>query len=327
MLLGIDIGGTKCACILAEAEEDRIRFVKRTEFPTRGSWQSVLQQLCSTAREDMVSAGVSPDRLKGIGVSCGGPLDAREGLILSPPNLPGWDRVPVCEFLRKTFETKVRLMNDADACAMAEWKYGAGKGRSHIIFLTFGTGMGAGLILNGRLYEGASFDAGEIGHIRIEEDGPVGYGKRGSFEGYCSGGGIARLARSYLEERLQKGERTSFQNAVTAKDLAEAAQNGDRDAIAVYRESGEKLGKGLSVLVDLLNPEMIILGGVFMRSSDLLEKSMYEVLTRECLPRSLSAVKIVRSQLGERIGDYGAIVAALEAASASGENRWDSGAI
>ena len=315
-IAGMDIGGTKCASILAEVTKESVRFLNRTEFPTGGGWKNVLERLAADLEKNAEKAGIPISDIAAVGISCGGPLDAERGLILSPPNLPGWDEVPVCAFFRSRWGIPARLMNDADACAVAEWKYGAGRGLSHVIFLTFGTGMGAGLILNGKLYEGACSSAGEIGHVRIGGDGPVGYGKRGSFEGYCSGSGIARLARILSEERAQSGKPYPIggKENPSAKEIAEAARGGNEDAAEVYREAGRRLGAGLSILVDVLNPQMIVMGGVFMRSHDLLEDEMLRVMQRECLPHALEAVRIVPSELGERIGDYGAVVAGLDVA-------------
>lgn len=146
--------------------------------------------------------------IAGIGISCGGPLDSRRGVILSPPNLPGWDEVPVKAYFERETGAPAMLRNDADACAVAEWRYGAGRGCRNMVFLTFGTGFGAGLILNGALYSGSCDMAGEIGHIRAPGDPayrPVGYGKSGSFEGYCSGGGIAELGRAIALEAHPAG--------------------------------------------------------------------------------------------------------------------------
>ena len=315
-IAGMDIGGTKCASILAEVTKESVRFLNRTEFPTGGGWKNVLERLAADLEKNAEKAGIPISDIAAVGISCGGPLDAERGLILSPPNLPGWDEVPVCAFFRSRWGMPARLMNDADACAVAEWKYGAGRGLSHVIFLTFGTGMGAGLILNGKLYEGACSSAGEIGHVRIGGDGPVGYGKRGSFEGYCSGSGIARLARILSEERAQSGKPYPIggKENPSAKEIAEAARGGNEDAAEVYRVAGRRLGTGLSILVDVLNPQMIVMGGVFMRSHDLLEDEMLRVMQRECLPHALEAVRIVPSELGERIGDYGAVVAGLDVA-------------
>ncbi len=154
-------------------------------------------------------------------------------MILSPPNLPGWDQIPITEWVRDATGLPAWLLNDADAGALAEWRFGAGRGCQNMVFLTFGTGFGAGLILNGRLYSGIDDGAGEIGHVRISPTGPVGYGKAGSLEGFCSGGGIAQLARLMVLEKTQMGERVAFcdraggPDQLSARLVGEAADDGD----------------------------------------------------------------------------------------------------
>jgi glucokinase len=193
-----------------------------------------------------------------------------------------------------------------------------------MVFLTFGTGMGAGLILDGRLYEGALDLAGEVGHIRLAEDGPEGYGKRGSFEGFCSGGGIARLARAEAERRLVAGEAAGFcpdrdaLESITAQAVAEAATRGDPAARKVLAESGRWLGRGLAVLVDVLNPERIVIGSIYVRCRAFLEPGMRAELEREALAPSVAACKVVPADLGEAIGDYASLVLAMDAASGEG---------
>jgi glucokinase len=200
---------------------------------------------------------------------------------------------------------------------VAEWKFGAGVGCDNMVFLTFGTGLGAGLILNGKLYSGSNDNAGECGHIRLDRFGPVGYGKAGSFEGFCSGGGLAQLGYTLALEQVQQGKAPAyFQNGmsakdVTAKSIAEAARQGDETALRVYEICGEYLGKGLSVLIDILNPQRIVIGSVFARSGDLLRPAMERVIAREALPLSASCCQVVPAQLGEQIGDYAAIATAL----------------
>ena len=182
-----------------------------------------------------------------------------------------------------------------------------------MIFLTFGSGLGAGLILNGRLYEGTNGMAGEVGHIRLCEFGPVGYGKRGSFEGFCSGNGIAALGRILAEEALQRGTGVSYcadaseLSLVTAKKIASCAKEGHADAAQVYEICGEKLGMGLSVLIDILNPERIVIGSVYQRSGELLIPSMQRVLEREALGHSRAVCEILPAELEENIGDYAAL--------------------
>lgn len=313
-VLGFDIGGTKCAVILAHIEEERVEFLERTEIKTVPDWNLILGSLAGEARSMLLRHAIVESDCR-IGISCGGPLDSERGLILSPPNLPCWDRVPVTEILSRKLSMPAVLRNDADACALAEWRFGAGKGSRHMIFLTFGTGLGAGLILNGQLYTGACGMAGEVGHIRMEADGPAGYGKTGSLEGFCSGGGIGQLAQRKAKQLVETGRRASYHTGsleeITAKAVAVAAARGEADALEVYRISGSYFGKGLSVLIDLLNPEIIVAGSIFTRAEKLLRTSMEAELVKEALPQSRAACKIVPSALGERIGDYGAVVAAL----------------
>ena len=300
-LLGIDVGGTKCAVILGRAGDvsPEEKTVERAAFPTlveRG-WQAVIDEMLTTADAVLERNGLTAENIQGIGISCGGPLDSKKGVIMCPPNLPDWDNVPIVEIFEKHFGVKTKLQNDANACAVAEWKYGAGKGTQNCIFLTFGTGMGAGLILDGRLYSGTNDMAGEVGHIRLSDDGPVGYGKAGSFEGFCSGGGIARLAQ------FMSGSDEKF----TAKELAEKMYAGDEFAKSVYVKCAEKLGAGLSVLIDILNPEVIVIGSIFARNTAFFNSVIEPIIEREALGYSSAVCKIVPARLGEQIGDFAAL--------------------
>ena len=163
-LIGIDIGGTKCAVVLGNEQGE---VLKKEKFPTAD---------CASTCARIMEAVAAMGECDAIGISCGGPLDSQNGIILSPPNLPGWDEVAIVSELKQRFGVPTFLKNDADACALAEWRFGAGQGTQNMLFLTFGTGLGAGLILNGRLYRGACDMAGEVGHIRLAEQGPVGVG-------------------------------------------------------------------------------------------------------------------------------------------------------
>ncbi len=338
-IIGVDIGGTKCAVMLACLEAgcfgldggyfgknaaldedgcnisilDKVMFYTQTQ---KGA-QYALNKLLDTVGEILLRNGKRPEDIYSIGISCGGPLDSRKGIIMSPPNLPGWDNIHITGIFEQRFGIRTRLQNDANACALAEWKFGAARGYSNIIFLTFGTGMGAGLILDGKLYSGTCDMAGEVGHVRLSDYGPVGFGKSGSFEGFCSGGGIAWLARLKVIEKLQMGEKVSFCESfdklmeIDAKTVADAARNGDPLAREVFRISGEYLGKGLSMLIDILNPEIIVIGSIFARCKDLLWPWTSVVIEREALVHSRKACKIVPAALGESIGDYAALAVAL----------------
>jgi glucokinase len=318
MVLGLDIGGTKCAALLAQIKESQISILAREQIQTPTGWEQTLHALCAISSRLIETCGISRENINSLGISCGGPLDGKKGIILSPPNLPGWDRVPIVDYLVGCFHKPVRLKNDADACAVAEWKYGAGQGCENMIFLTFGTGLGAGLILNGKLYTGTSNLAGEAGHIRLADFGPIGYGKEGSFEGFCSGGGIRQIGIDRAQKAFQQGKQVSycpgaqFLETINAQSIAKAAFDGAEDAREVYRISGHYFGKGLAILIDLLNPERIVVGSIYARSHTLLYDAMTAQLHKECLPQSLRDCVIVPAVLGEAIGDYAAVVAALD---------------
>lgn len=312
-MVGFDIGGTKCSVSVGNVVNGDLIISNKRVIPTDTSISpyEMIDRMCQLAEE-------MTDVIDVIGISCGGPLDSKRGIIMSPPNLPGWDDVEIVSYLQKRYPAKVYLQNDANACAVAEWLYGAGKGCSNMVFLTFGTGMGAGLILNGQLYAGTNDMAGEVGHVRMANFGPVGYGKTGSFEGFCSGGGIASLGRMLAMEKLQMGQQVSYCQSeselgdITAKKIAECAKAGKDDAKEVYRICGEKLGAGLAILIDVLNPERIVIGSVFQRSEELLREHMEKILVKECLSYARQVCKVVPAALTDNIGDYAALsVAAL----------------
>jgi glucokinase len=291
-LIGIDLGGTKCAVSIpdgAHGVREVARFASDKPGPTLARLNAEIDRL-------------QPSRDVVFGVSCGGPLDAARGRILSPPNLPGWDNIPICEHLTRRYGGRAWLMNDANACALAEWQSGAGRGTRNMIFLTMGTGMGAGLILDGRLYEGANGNAGEIGHVRLAPSGPVGFGKAGSFEGFCSGGGIAQLARRFWPEALTE--------QLSAREAATAATLGDPVALALWNEVGTRLGEALAILVDLLNPEQIVIGSIYARCEGFIARAMHAALKREALGPSLGACTVVPAALGEQIGSHAAVAIA-----------------
>lgn len=316
--IGLDIGGTKCAVSLGQITDGQVELLGKRKFATaKGDPQAVLEAFCREIELVLQDTALTKEQISAIGISCGGPLDSRRGIILSPPNLPGWDRIEIVSYFEEKTGIRTYLQNDANACAAAEWKYGAGRGTQNMIFLTFGTGLGAGLILDGHLYSGTSDMAGEIGHVRLAEDGPIGYGKAGSAEGFCSGGGIAQIGRHRVLEQVAQGktprilEVAGSVDQITAKvigDLAEQEQ--DPLSIQIYEECGTRLGQTLSILVDILNPERIVLGGVFMRSADLLRPSLERVMRRETLAYANDVCTVVPAGLGETVGDYAALAVA-----------------
>lgn len=312
--LGLDIGGTKCAVSLGKIRGGMPEVEKRKEAVTKNDPCNTLEELSVLAREWVVKYHV-----KYAGISCGGPLNAKAGVILAPPNLSKeWHGFDIVSYVKSRLGVKAFLENDANASAVAEWKFGAGKGTSNMVFMTFGTGLGAGLILNGKLYSGTNGNAGEIGHLRLENDGPVGYGKAGSAEGFCSGGGILRLAKLRAKE-----QKKLLAHDLTTKDVFEMARQGDVFFVSIVKESAEKFARVLSLLIDLFNPEVIAVGGVFMRNHDLFMPVITPVIEQESLPDASKACRIVPAKLGEKIGDYAALALAVTEGENESNNKKD----
>ncbi len=313
--IGLDIGGTKCAVVLGDED---FNIYEKVFFDTKVARGPTV--IINEFKRHIHQLFKKYDRKKlvKIGISCGGPLNSKKGLIKSPPNLPGWDDIPIVAILEKEFGIDVAIQNDANACALAEWMMGAGVGTENMIFLTFGTGMGAGLILNGKIYSGTNDLGGEVGHLRLADDGPVGFGKAGSFEGFCSGGGIARLAKSTVAHKLKNNNPVEFCpstdgiDTITAKSVFMAALQGDQVALEIVKISAEYLGKALAILVDTLNPECIVIGSIYARNEALLKPLVYEVLEKEAIPEALEVCRILPAKLGDTIGDYAALGVAMQ---------------
>jgi glucokinase len=317
LLAGVDIGGTKTAVVLSHEPP---AVLGREEFATRPARgpQVAITHIKKSIDDLLAAQGLDRASLLRLGVSCGGPLDRVRGIIQSPPNLPTWDEVPLKSILEDEFKVECLIENDANAGAVAEHRFGAGKGCQNMVFLTMGTGLGAGIITDGRLYRGTNDLAGEIGHVRLSRTGPVGHNKAGSAEGWASGGGMAQLAAQSVAQAQRRGKKTLLTEhartgkPITARDVAAAAKKGDAVAIEILRSTGERLGEVLAILVDILNPERIVIGGLAVRLGDLLLDPARRVMNREALGPSVAACQIVPAALGESIGDAAALAVAME---------------
>jgi glucokinase len=321
--IGVDLGGTKTAIVASKAPP---AVLGRAEFPTAPEQgpEPALRRMLDAIDCLLVEHCGSDCTIGGIGVSCGSPLDRKRGIIQSPPNMATWIDVPIRQILEDRFDVPCRVENDANAGAVAEHRYGAGRGVEHMVFLTLGTGLGAGIIIHGRVYHGAEDSAGEIGHVRLTSTGPVGYNKAGSVEGWASGGGMARLATRMLEAAESRGRSSALSmrkeaGILTAKDIAEAAQAGDRVALRVVSTSGRRLGQTIAILIDLLNPQRIVLGGLARRFGRTLLDPMRKVVEREALPQALRDCEIVPAALEEQIGDVAALCVAMALVGVSGQ--------
>lgn len=300
--LGFDIGGTKCAVSVGRWNNQKIEIIERQEISTKNNPFDTFDGLAH-----FVNEWKNKYKIKAAGISCGGPLDSDSGVIISTPNLSKeWHGFEIVKYIKTRFGLNAKLENDANASAVAEWKFGAGQGAKNVVFMTFGTGLGAGLILDGKLYSGTNGNAGEVGHIRLENNGPIGFNKAGSAEGFCSGNGIRRLAYIRAEE-----QGLTIPENITTKEIFEKAKRGDEFFLSVIKESAEKFAKTASILIDLFNPQVIVAGGVFMRNYEFFMSIMKPIIKEESLPDSFSVCKILPAKIGENIGDYAALAVAI----------------
>jgi glucokinase len=277
----------------------------------------VLRLIVSGIHDMLAQRGADATASVRLGVSCGGPLDRVQGIIQSPPNLPSWNEVPIKAILEREFAAECLVENDANAGAVAEHRFGAGQGCQNMVFLTMGTGLGGGIIMDGRLYRGSNDLAGEVGHLRLTRSGPIGYHKKGSAEGWASGGGMAQVAQQAVAAALKKRRPTRLAklyrsgSPITAKDIGAAARKGDRIAREVLETTGERLGEVLAILIDLLNPDRIVIGGLAMRLGDLLLEPARRVATHEALELPARTCQVIPAELGESIGDVAALCIAM----------------
>jgi glucokinase len=282
-VIGIAIGGTKVA--VSHAFYDGIfSNVRKEVFPSSPKDPyKVMKGIYQIIDNFNVEFDV-------ISLICGGPLDINNGLICKPPHLPGFDNFEIVKLLKERYKKEIILLNDADACALAEYKLGAGIGSTNMAFLTFGTGIGAGLILNNKLFTGNNGMAGEIGHVRLSESGPIGYGKEGTVEGYCSGGNIALWGKEYI-----KGKETSLSKyeEITTKDIFYEATNNDKVALEIVDAVSKRLGQTISILVDILNLDRVVIGGIYPRNEELLKDKVNEWFKKETIKENYEVCQIV----------------------------------
>jgi glucokinase len=308
-IIGLDIGGSKTALIEGTPSGE---ILQRYEFPTiADSFQSGRDSMVRDVQCAMNQAAEFNRTPIAISISIGGPMKISEGLLLNPPNLPGWHGVNLKHNLGAAFpHLPVYLENDANAGALAELEFGIGKSRPNIrslVFLTCGTGLGAGVIVNGQIVHGATDTAGEVGHWRLSERGPTGYGKAGSWEGFSSGAGLVRLAAMMYPNR--------WDSATPIRRLVTEILDNDPEALAVAREAGIWMGRGIALLIDVLNPEAVVLGSLGVVLGHRLLDAICDIVAQEALPQARLGCEILPSDLGSKIGDLASMMAALSAPS------------
>lgn len=313
ILLGIDIGGTKLNVALGRRGGELVREA-RIDGWTSGDATRDLARIASTARELLAAARIEAADLAAIGVSAPGPLDPSTGMVRDAPNLPGWHEVPISAALARAFGRRVRLENDANAAALAESRFGAGRGARAFAFLTMSTGVGAGLILDGRLYRGARYGAGEVGHMPVVPGGrPCVCGLRGCLEAYTGGAALAARMRADVAAgaRTSLVERAGGDAArIGAEHWVEALRAGEPYARALADEFLDMLAQGLAILILSLDLDRIALGTIVARNTDLFLDPLRERVAARVWPR-LRDTQIVPAELGERLCAYAGLCTAL----------------
>ena len=312
LVLALDVGGTKLAAGVVAGDGRVLSFRVEPSVLEDGPEVMIARHL-ELGREAVEESGVPWAAVRAVGIACGGPLDPVAGIIQSPPNLPGWVDVPLVPIVSAALDRPAVVDNDATAGAIAEYWFGAGRSRAarHLIYLTISTGVGGGLILDGRVYRGAAGNAGELGHLTVEYQGrQCGCGRRGCLEAYVSGTNIARRAI----EALAAGETSSLADLprVTARDVSRAAAAGDQLARRIWDETTAILGSALANILDVFNPELLVLGGGVTRAEDQLLAPVRDAAFAQALPPAARSAEIVISALGDRLGVVSAAAVAFE---------------
>ena len=316
LYVGVDLGGTKILTgLITEAGELIAQDYRKTKAK-RGQ-AAVIERLIESVLRLMQDAGLQAVDVQAVGIGAPGPVESQAGVVVSPPNLPGWERVPLQEIVEEALGIPTLLENDANAAALGEYCFGAGRGSSHMIYITVSTGIGGGFVLDGRLYGGACGAAAEVGHMTILPHGPhCNCGNRGCLEAVASGTAIARQGR----ELVQRGVPTliaelaaQHPDGVGAKLVAEAARSGDPVAIEIIREAMSYLGVGVANLVNLLNPELVVIGGSLTKMGETLFDPVRRAVSQRAFLVASECVRIVPAELGDQVGVIGAAAVAIQA--------------
>lgn len=309
---GIDLGGTKILVLIADAEGN-VRGDIRVPTGAKEGPAAVIARIVQATREAAREGGIDLASLAGAGVSAPGPIDAAAGVITDPPNLEGWHDVPLARALHEQLRIPVVLENDANCGAVGEHRYGAGRGYQHMIYITVSTGIGGGIIIDDRLYAGASGAAGELGHVAVAVDGPVcGAGHVGCLEAFASGTAIAKRADELIAAGgLPRTARLAEHNPpLSAETVHLAAEQGESEAAAIIDSAGSYLGIGLASIINAFNPQAIVIGGGLTNIGERLLGPAITAARRRSFEQSFEDVSIVEWQLGERVAALGAIALA-----------------
>jgi len=315
LVAGIDMGATHLTVLLANVSA-KVIAEREIPFDIAQGPTICLDQADALLKELLSGAKLQMKDIAAIGIGVPGPINAEAGMVIAPPIMPGWDRFPIRSALETRWGHPVSLSNDAELGALGEWAYGAERGSGNLAYIKIGTGVGAGLLIGGQIYRGATGSAGEIGHLTIEENGRLcNCGNRGCLETLTGGNAIARIA----QEIVAVNPRTILADIkpterITAVDVANAARQGDPVAQQIIVSAGDHLGIAIAGLVNLFNPDSIVVGGGVAQIGDLFLEPVRKAVQKRSLPASAQTVRITTALLGRRSSGMGAVVQALSTA-------------
>lgn len=305
--IGIDVGGTNVKIALVN---EKGGIVYSNSIPTRAEmgYEYTINNMKEAVKDLLKETNLNSKDIEGMGFGFPGQIDCKNGVVRLAPNIPGWVDVPIAQIMEKEFGIATRVDNDVRCAALGELNFGAGIGCENLICITVGTGIGSGLIINGKLVRGASNAAGEIGHIKLDiTGGPLcGCGDRGCLEAFASGPSIVAMAEEYIKGGKSTKYRELANPEITPYIVSVAAQEGDAVAKRIFTIIGEYIGVGLASVVNLLNPEKIIIGGGVAAAGDILMNPIKETIAKRAMPISAAAVEVVPAQLGNTAGVIGA---------------------
>ena len=304
--IGVDVGGTNVKIALVS---DKGKIVYSNSIPTRAEmgYEYTVNSMKDAIRDLLKETKMKSNDIEGMGFGFPGQINKKKGVVRLAPNIPGWVNVPIANIMEKEFGILTRVDNDVRTATLGELNYGAGVGCENLVCITVGTGIGSGLVVNGKLVRGANNAAGEIGHIKLTNiGGPLcGCGDRGCLEAYASGPSIVALAEEYIRGGKSTKYRELANPDITPYIVAVAAKEGDPVARQIFRIMGEYIGMGLTSVVNLLNPEKIIIGGGVAEAGDILFEPIRETIAKRAMTIQRE-VEIVPAQLGNTAGVIGA---------------------
>jgi len=312
-VMGVDIGGTKIALCLSLSDGTLISSTRVSNHDRAP--EDVLPELAAAGKKLLEDAKIGPGELRAIGIGSPSPMDWHKGIILGPFNMPQWKHVAIRDFFAETFGTEAFFDNDANAAGLAEWLFGAGQKTQNMLYLTMSTGIGAGIIVNGRMLRGKDNFGGEVGHMVLDPAGPVcTCGLHGDYEAYCGGKAIALRLQEELKDKpdsaIMKAADGKVEN-IDMKALEIAVRAGDAYACKIWNDMIERNAQAMGMLMNIFNPEIIALGTIAIRTGDLFMKPLLERVGKYSWPQMRSACSIVTSKLGGSVGELSGVAVAL----------------